>query len=431
MSMNLSKEAGGSELLYVGFNQDYACFACGTDNGFRIYNCNPFRETFRRDFQSGIGIVEMLFRCNILALVGGGRNPRYPPDKVMLWDDHQKRCIGELSFRSEVKQVKLRRDRVVVVLQNKIYVYNFADLKLIDHIETCNNPKGLCALSPSTTSTVLAFPALLRGHVRVELYGIRKSTFIQAHESDLACLALNVTGSRLATASDKGTLIRIFDTNSGARLQELRRGTTTADVYSLCFNPDTTMIATTSNHSTCHIFKLNEDACGSKVEEPARAGGSARDGGATSVAASPAAPASAARAASSPAPASGTASARPAAGTAGAGAGAGAGASGGGGSGAAATAPSPTTESKEGNTMSSLWGLRNYLPKYFASEWNFAKCKAPDGVRTICAFGSDPNTVILVGADGSFSQFNFEAGGDAKRVSYSRFMGEDHPEDDD
>jgi hypothetical protein len=177
-------ESNGSnevELISASWNQDYGCFAAGTSHGFRIYNCEPFKETFRRDLKSGgFKIVEMLFRCNILALVGADANSQYPPNKVLIWDDHQSRCIGEFSFRSEVRSVKLRRDRIVVVLEHKLYVYNFMDLKLLHQIETLANPRGLCCLSHDSNTFVLACPGLHRGQVRIEHFGLNVMKLINA-----------------------------------------------------------------------------------------------------------------------------------------------------------------------------------------------------------------------------------------------------------
>ncbi|CAM8973306.1 unnamed protein product [Rhodiola kirilowii] len=254
------------KLLHVGFNQDIGCFSVGTTNGFRIHNTDPYREIFRRDFEGvsgnggGIGYVEMLFRCNILALVGGGSDPQYPVNKVMIWDDHASRCIGELSFRSEVKAVKLRRDRIVVVLEQKIYVYNFGDLKLVSQIETFANPGGLCEISHTAGSLVLVCPGLVKGQIRVEHFATKRTKFVTAHDSRIACLAMTLDGQLIATASSKGTLVRIFNAADGSLLHEVRRGADRAEIYSLAFSSTAQWLAVSSDKGTVHVFNLNSDS---------------------------------------------------------------------------------------------------------------------------------------------------------------------------
>jgi WD repeat-containing protein 45 len=35
-------ESSSDEILYVNFNQDQGCFACGTQSGFKVFNTSPF-----------------------------------------------------------------------------------------------------------------------------------------------------------------------------------------------------------------------------------------------------------------------------------------------------------------------------------------------------------------------------------------------------
>eukprot|EP00979_Chaetoceros_neogracilis_P016982 scaffold10170_cov277-Chaetoceros_neogracile.AAC.3 len=290
-------------LLTLSFNQDGGCLAVGTANGFRICNVAPYQETFRRNFDSrngggGIGAIEMLFRSNLLTLVGGGASPQYPPNKVLIWDDHLGKPIGELSFRQKVLAVRLRRDRICVALRDRVYVYNFGNLALLDTIITGGekNGLGLLCISTDTGGTlstvggadddvmVLACPSVQRGQVRVELYGMRKNILIDAHESPIAALALSVDGSLLATASERGTLIRVFETGKKAKgafmgtshppgtpIREFRRGVEHATISSLSFSLDKMWLACASDRETVHIFRVyDEDIQDSDEPGPSR-----------------------------------------------------------------------------------------------------------------------------------------------------------------
>ena len=252
-----------NEMLCVDFNQDFSCFVVGAENGYSIYQVDPLQHTRARVFDGagGVGIVAMLYRSNVLALVGGGRNPRYPPTKVIMWDDKESKAIAELTFRTNVKALKLRRDMVIVGVDSKVFIYRFSDLSLIDTLDASGangELKNLLSVSGAPDKALVACPANVKGKVNVCFYDPSrvKTTSILAHESSLAVISLNFDGTRLATASSKGTLVRVFDTNSGSRLFELRRGAEKVDIYSISFNPQSDWLAVSSDKGTVHVFSL-------------------------------------------------------------------------------------------------------------------------------------------------------------------------------
>ncbi|KAH8662362.1 WD40-repeat-containing domain protein [Xylariales sp. PMI_506] len=240
-------------ILSVAFNDDASRFSVGLNSGFCIFHAASCQLQASRDFNAGLGLVQMMGNSNYLALVGGGRLPKFPQNKVIIWDDSKGKVALEITTLTAVRGVHLNKSRVVVVLQNSVRVYAFEKQpKPLAKYETADNLLGLCAL----TEKWLVFPGRTPGQVQVVELATDNVSIIPAHTSRLQALQLSGDGEWLATASEKGTIIRIFSTSSCAKIAERRRGSEFAVIYSLRFSPNSKMLACTSAKGSLHIFDV-------------------------------------------------------------------------------------------------------------------------------------------------------------------------------
>ncbi|KAI9873546.1 MAG: autophagy protein [Pleopsidium flavum] len=261
---------------FVTFNQDYSHLAVGTSKGFRIYITDPFSKCFETK-EGDIAILEMLFSTSLVALI-------LSPRRLQITNTKRHSTICELTFPTTVLAVRLNRKRLVVVLEDQIYLYDISNMKLLYTIETSPNPNAICALSPSSDHCYLAYPlpqkaapssfappshappgathisptsgdVLLFDTVKLEAINV-----VEAHRSPLSCIALNNTGTLLATASDKGTIIRVFSVPDARKMYQFRRGSMPSRIYSMSFNTTSTLLCVSSATETVHIFKLGPNS---------------------------------------------------------------------------------------------------------------------------------------------------------------------------
>ncbi|KAI1412462.1 WD40 repeat-like protein [Hypoxylon sp. FL1857] len=265
-------------LNFITFNQDHSCLAVGTSKGFRIYHTDPFSKIFSSD-DGNIAIIEMLFSTSLVALV---LSPRH----LIIQNTKRASVICELTFPSAVLAVRLNRKRLAVVLEDEIYLYDIANMSLLTSIATSPNPNAVCALSPSSEHCFLAYPLpkprddaqdkrpshappaslyapVTSGDVLIfDTLTMKAVNVIEAHRSPLSCIALNNEGTLLATASETGTIIRVFSVPEGQKLFQFRRGTYPSTIYSMSFNMASSLLCVSSTSDTVHIFRLQQPGPG-------------------------------------------------------------------------------------------------------------------------------------------------------------------------
>ncbi|CCH62668.1 hypothetical protein TBLA_0H03870 [Henningerozyma blattae CBS 6284] len=293
------------------FNQDGSSLAIGSDNGqYKVYNCDPFGVCYEPEIMQndqigrvdssgskdlkndGYVLVEMLFATSLVATVRATEMPEIETKRLKIVNTKRHSIICELVFPSAIVDVLMNRKRLCVLLEaGHIYIYDISCMKQLDVIDTGSTAETtdrrrarmslstddcsiLCYSRPNNSNSssggVDATPEVSQPYRDIVVYDALECKPINylhnLHVGSIAALTVSTDGKILATASNKGTVVRVFSTESsdennsqsGSILYEFRRGTKPCKIHQLLFNKESTLLGCVGNTDTIHLFKLDD-----------------------------------------------------------------------------------------------------------------------------------------------------------------------------
>ncbi|TDG45179.1 hypothetical protein AWZ03_008429 [Drosophila navojoa] len=248
--------------VFVNFNQNITSLAVATSGSYSLYSLSSVDSTLDKIYNTksdDLFLIERLFESSLVAIVS-----QRAPRKLKVCHFKKESEICNYSYSNTILAVKLNRERLVVCLEESLYIHNIQDMKVVHTIrDTPCNQLGLCALSSSSEHCYLAYPgSVTSGEVQIfDAINLHAKTMIPAHDTPLAAIAFSPSGTEIATASERGTVIRVFSSQDGSRLFELRRGLKRCvSIVSLSFSTCAEYLVSSSNTETVHIFRLDRSA---------------------------------------------------------------------------------------------------------------------------------------------------------------------------
>ena len=246
----------------ISFNQDYSIVSIGTQRGYKIIQLAPlfFHE---KNLMGSLDRCEMSYKSNYLALVGGGKIPKYNNKKVVLYNDAEDCIESEYKFASPVLNVKFKKSLIFIVTEKKIYVFNVQTSQNVDSFDTITNKRGIIAVNGCPEKTIMAHPIEFeddpdKGYVGIKNYKTNKYFPLLVHDEPPSCMEMDYYGLLLASANDKGTTIRIHNLLDKTLVYECRRGKDKALINYMSFDLDYNYFGNSSDKGTIHIWKLND-----------------------------------------------------------------------------------------------------------------------------------------------------------------------------
>lgn len=250
----------------------------GLSDGFRIFRMDNCLTTCQPDVVGGVSIAAALDDRFSAYVSTHRRQDVSGPTVVVFYDSVLDRELSRFDFHEPVLGLRLTSKWMAVVLAERTILFQYQEIDPTsicaedEDTEVLRAPNLVHSLHQTTTNLLalaclsndlLVLPAQTAGQLQLISLNSDNSTrkrVLRAHNSSLRCVSLSQDGSLVATASEQGTLIRIFGAKSLDQIAEFRRGMDNAIVFNLAFSPGNRWIGCTSDKGTLHIFDIRPTA---------------------------------------------------------------------------------------------------------------------------------------------------------------------------
>ncbi|ALX27643.1 WD repeat protein [Golden Marseillevirus] len=234
--------------MFLGTNGDKSCILYGCDDGFKVYDPKTLQLLVEREDLGPINFLQMYKRSNLFAFCGTDRKT------LVLWDDMERKRLAEIVSSKPLTNCVFSKKDLLFCTAEKVYLYGMEKLELINSFGTTRNEHGVLSMNCDRADRVFAFPGMKQGYVHILRNGV--SLFIKAHVHPLRIVSLNTEGNLIATCSEKGTMIRVFDARTGEKLADFCRGSTEAEITCISWSSDSEKLCVSSSRGTTHVFVL-------------------------------------------------------------------------------------------------------------------------------------------------------------------------------
>lgn len=206
-------------------------------------------------------MVAMFDKSNLFGIVGSDNNPELKQSEVIIWDDKNQKILYKYKIKKKVVNLKITFNKIIIVCETLIYIFNTKNFQLIDIIKTGGNPKGLIGVNypkEKEDKTILVYPSSEESNSKLTIKNYEKQSYIylNPHKNEVTLFALSSDGNFLATVGKNDVKMRIYNPKNGQNLDEL----TIAEnkIKFISFYSEVNLLGTSSEKDIIDIWSLNK-----------------------------------------------------------------------------------------------------------------------------------------------------------------------------